>query len=284
MRARLHAVVLLAALLAVVARGDVVHLKDGTRVSGEILSRGPRLLRVKDVAKVELVGYEKIGGGYVTMVVRGDVAAVKAAVEAGARGAERDDRGPPERWRRRLAKERSHRFLEGGEPEPARGLERGRVVGEQDTVRGQGNLVQPGSGREHGDQRRQIVPQERLASRQPDFRNAAAHKGLHQPGHLLERQDGAPLQPDVVLLGHAVPAPQVAPVGDGEPQVVDLPAVGVDHHGAHHYAPSAPGGPVRNKLFFDNRCIDNNIALRARKFRRWSRRPGTPARARRTEK
>lgn len=40
-------------------------------------------------AKVELVGYEKIGGGFVTMVVRGDVAAVKAAIEAGARGAER---------------------------------------------------------------------------------------------------------------------------------------------------------------------------------------------------
>jgi microcompartment protein CcmL/EutN len=40
-------------------------------------------------AKVDLVGYEKIGGGYVTCIVRGDVAAVKAAVEAGARGAER---------------------------------------------------------------------------------------------------------------------------------------------------------------------------------------------------
>ena len=40
-------------------------------------------------AKVELVGYEKIGGGYVTAIVRGDVAAVKAAIEAGARGAER---------------------------------------------------------------------------------------------------------------------------------------------------------------------------------------------------
>ena len=38
-------------------------------------------------AKVELVGYEKTGGGYVTAVVRGDVAAVKAAVEAGARNA-----------------------------------------------------------------------------------------------------------------------------------------------------------------------------------------------------
>ena len=40
-------------------------------------------------AKVEIVGYEKIGGGYVTAIVRGDVAAVKAATEAGARGAER---------------------------------------------------------------------------------------------------------------------------------------------------------------------------------------------------
>jgi ethanolamine utilization protein EutM len=40
-------------------------------------------------AKVELVAYEKIGGGYVTAIVRGDVAAVKAAVEAGVRGAEK---------------------------------------------------------------------------------------------------------------------------------------------------------------------------------------------------
>ena len=40
-------------------------------------------------AKVDLVSYESTGGGYVTAVVRGDVAAVKAAVEAGARGAER---------------------------------------------------------------------------------------------------------------------------------------------------------------------------------------------------
>jgi ethanolamine utilization protein EutM len=40
-------------------------------------------------ARVELLGYEKTGGGYVTAVVRGDVAAVKAATEAGARAAER---------------------------------------------------------------------------------------------------------------------------------------------------------------------------------------------------
>ena len=34
------------------------------------------------VAKVELVTYEKTGGGYVTVVIRGDVAAVKAACDA----------------------------------------------------------------------------------------------------------------------------------------------------------------------------------------------------------
>ena len=40
-------------------------------------------------AKVELVTYEKTGGGYVTAVVRGDVAAVKAACDAGRAGATR---------------------------------------------------------------------------------------------------------------------------------------------------------------------------------------------------
>lgn len=40
-------------------------------------------------AQVDLVGYEKIGGGYVTAIVRGDVAAVRAAVDAGGRAAQK---------------------------------------------------------------------------------------------------------------------------------------------------------------------------------------------------
>ena len=40
-------------------------------------------------ARVELIGYEKTGGGYVTAVVRGDVAAVKAATDAGRTAASR---------------------------------------------------------------------------------------------------------------------------------------------------------------------------------------------------
>jgi len=34
-------------------------------------------------AKVELVSYEKTGGGYTTVIVRGDVASVKASCDAG---------------------------------------------------------------------------------------------------------------------------------------------------------------------------------------------------------
>lgn len=40
-------------------------------------------------ARVELVGFEKIGGGYVTAVIRGDVAAVKAAIDAGSLAAQK---------------------------------------------------------------------------------------------------------------------------------------------------------------------------------------------------
>jgi len=40
-------------------------------------------------ANVTLVGWEKIGSGYVTVLMRGDVAAVKAATDAGAAAARR---------------------------------------------------------------------------------------------------------------------------------------------------------------------------------------------------
>jgi microcompartment protein CcmL/EutN len=40
-------------------------------------------------ANVNVVGWEKIGSGYVTVMVRGDVAAVRAATDAGAAAARR---------------------------------------------------------------------------------------------------------------------------------------------------------------------------------------------------
>ncbi|MEZ0575802.1 ethanolamine utilization microcompartment protein EutM [Halodesulfovibrio aestuarii] len=40
-------------------------------------------------ARVELVGYERIGGALVSALIRGDVAACKAAIDAGAAAAQR---------------------------------------------------------------------------------------------------------------------------------------------------------------------------------------------------
>ncbi|PIS47400.1 MAG: ethanolamine utilization protein EutM [Elusimicrobia bacterium CG08_land_8_20_14_0_20_51_18] len=40
-------------------------------------------------AKVKLIGYEKIGSGYVTTLCLGEVGAVRAAVEAGAAAAQK---------------------------------------------------------------------------------------------------------------------------------------------------------------------------------------------------
>lgn len=40
-------------------------------------------------ARVSLTGFNVTGGGYLTIVVRGDVASVKAAVEAGVEAAEK---------------------------------------------------------------------------------------------------------------------------------------------------------------------------------------------------
>jgi microcompartment protein CcmL/EutN len=40
-------------------------------------------------ANVTVIGWEKIGSGYVTVLVRGDVAAVRAATDAGAAAARR---------------------------------------------------------------------------------------------------------------------------------------------------------------------------------------------------
>ena len=61
---------------------------------GMVETRGlPAAIEAADsmvkAAQVTLIGTEKIGSGLVTVMVRGDVGAVKAAVEAGAANASR---------------------------------------------------------------------------------------------------------------------------------------------------------------------------------------------------
>ena len=69
-------------------------MSDNSLALGMIESRGfTAMVEASDAmvkaAKVELIGHQEIGGGYVTAIVRGDVASVRAAVEAGVRAAEK---------------------------------------------------------------------------------------------------------------------------------------------------------------------------------------------------
>ena len=84
-------------------------------------------------AKVELVSYEKTGGGYVTAVVRGDVAAVKAATEAGQRAGERVGPVLPD-----LGREHPKESIAVLQPRPLDGaLEDDNLLPEREILKGQ---------------------------------------------------------------------------------------------------------------------------------------------------
>lgn len=77
---------------------DVVHLPSDTPMAADSKNNGQAIGFIETqgftavieaidaackTANVEVVGREKLGGGFISVVIRGDVAAVKAAVDAG---------------------------------------------------------------------------------------------------------------------------------------------------------------------------------------------------------
>ncbi|RKU21825.1 ethanolamine utilization protein EutM [Candidatus Poribacteria bacterium] len=65
--------------------GDALGLVETRGLVGSIEAADTMV----KAANVQLLGYEQVGGGYVTVMVRGDVGAVKAATDAGAEAAAR---------------------------------------------------------------------------------------------------------------------------------------------------------------------------------------------------
>ena len=80
---------------------------------------------------------------------------------------------------------------------------------------------------EPGHQVRDVAAEQRLAAGQPNLVDAEVEEQVDQLLDFLEVQDVLARQPEVLLFGHAVPAAQVAPVGDREAQVPERPAVDV---------------------------------------------------------
>jgi hypothetical protein len=56
-------------------------------------------------------------------------------------------------------------------------------------------------------------------------------EGAREPVQFVDPQDVRVRQPGVVRLGHTVLAPQIAAVGDGEPQATGRAIKAVEYHG-----------------------------------------------------
>ncbi len=82
------------------------------------------------------------------------------------------------------------------------------------------------------DQDLEIATQQRLSAGDPELLHAELHEHARDPLDLLEREELAARQEPVVvpedLLRHAVDAAEVAAVRDGDPQVANRPAEGVE--------------------------------------------------------
>ena len=73
----------------------------------------------------------------------------------------------------------------------------------------------------------QVAAHQRLAAGQPNLVDAERRRDADEVRDLLEGEQLV-LRPERDILRHAVRAAQIAPVGDGDAQVVVDPAEGVD--------------------------------------------------------
>src|SRR5436190_844021 len=95
------------------------------------------------------------------------------------------------------------------------------------------SITQPRLRGEEANEARQVAPQERLASREADLVHSEGHEDVGERADLLEVEDLLARKPDVLLLGHAVLAAQVASVGDRDAEVPQRTTVRVvDPHQA----------------------------------------------------
>ena len=102
-----------------------------------------------------------------------------------------------------------------------------------------------------------VLPDERLAASDAEFRHAQINEQAREAGDLLVGEDGLARQEVVALAvdfgGHAVPAAEVAAVGHRDSQVADRPAERVgDFRGLRRlrlrrHRAACAGSPARSK-------------------------------------
>ena len=126
------------------------------------------------------------------------------------------------------------------------------VMGEEDAVGGDGEILDALDGGEEADQIVDSPTQEGFSAGQAHLAEAQRGEGLDEVGDLLEAQNFVLGEESVVgsedLGGHAIPAAKVAAIGDGDPQIAQWSAELVCDRIAHDSgrAIASLPGPVSN--------------------------------------
>ena len=108
-----------------------------------------------------------------------------------------------------------------------------RVALEQDAVGREGEVLHVSDPDELLDKGLEVAPQEGFPAGEAHGVHALRGEHAYEALDLVERQNRLAGQPDVVHLGHAVRAPQIATIGDRDPQTAQRSAETVDPgHGA----------------------------------------------------
>jgi hypothetical protein len=103
------------------------------------------------------------------------------------------------------------------------------LVGQEHPVGGHREILDSRFRRQEPDQLRQVAADQRLASGQAHAVDSQAGEDVDQKTHLFEVEDVRPGKPDVVLLRHAVLAPQVAPIRHRNPKIPERATEGVEN-------------------------------------------------------
>ena len=135
------------------------------------------------------------------------------------------------------------------DPPHARRVETGGEMLEPGRVGGQGQLVEPGAdARADGCGKvEHAAPDQRFAPGQADLAHSARDEDVGQRGDFFERENFAPRK-ELHPLGHAIPAAQVAAIGDRDADVADGAVEAVDQPGLvvrwpfnrHHFVRTSP--------------------------------------------
>jgi hypothetical protein len=130
---------------------------------------------------------------------------------------------------------------DGEPPEPGL-VKLARTLGQEHSVGGHREVAHGGASGERPHQGGDLRAEKRLSTRQTDLVDPQRAEDAGDAVQLLEGEQVLLRQPDVLRLGHAVAAAQVAPVGDAQPQAPQRTAErvadeivgclrGVDEHG-----------------------------------------------------